>query len=106
MGKRVRPLIQKIDRLAWFKSRKSFPNFTALRKFEWAGYRWAFVWPKPLYELVKEFPIFSDGTATWYEEHPFLTIRPRIVESASPRLLQYPPPLDLLTGVDCCPRLV
>jgi hypothetical protein len=107
MGKSVRALDQKLDRLAYYQARKSTPSFTLKRRFEWAGLRWAFVWPKSLYECWKDFPIFLEfRQSTWCEEHPFLTIRPRIVEVASPYRQHFPPPVSLLTGVDNLPRLV
>lgn len=105
MGKRVRPLEQKLDRETWYRSRRSISSFSMHRRFVWAGMRWAFVWPKSLFGVLKDFPIFSDGTARWYDDHPFLTTRPRIVEVRSPHLLHYPPPVTLLMGADNLPRL-
>jgi hypothetical protein len=106
IGREVSPLEVKLDRETYYKSRRSTPSFTLRRRFEWAGVRWAFVWPKRLFQCWSHLPIFHDGTAHWCEEHPFLTVRPRIVEVASPYLRQFPPPVTLLTGVDNLPRLV
>jgi hypothetical protein len=106
IGKRVRPLEQKLDRETWYKSRRSTPSFSLLRKFKWDGLRWAFVWPKSLYEVIKDFPIFHDGSKVYYTDHPFLVVRPRILEVARPRLRHYPPPVALLMGVDNLPRRI
>jgi len=106
IGKRVRPLEVKIDRESYFKTRRSTPSFSLRRKFVWAGLGWSFVWPKVLFECWKYLPIFLDGNPTWCEEHPFLTVRPRIVEVASPYLRHFPPPVTLLIGADNLPRFV
>jgi hypothetical protein len=104
IGKRVRPLEVKLDREAYFKARRSSTSFSLRRRFEWAGWKWSFVWPRSLFECIKDFPIFHDGLSTWYDEHPFLVVRPRILEVKSPHLRHYPPPVALLLGVDNLPR--
>jgi hypothetical protein len=106
IGKRACPLEVKLDREAFFKARRSIPAVSSCRKFEWRGLRWAFVWPRVLLRCWEDFPIFSDGTASWYEEHPFLTVRPRIVEVPRPYLHRYPPPVSLLMGADNLPRRI
>lgn len=106
IGKRVIPLEVKLDRETWYRSRRTFSEFSARRRFKWGKSRWAFVWPKPLFECIKDFPIFLNGTAKYCDDHPFLTIRHRIVEVASPLLCQFPPPVVLLMGVDNLPRSV
>jgi len=100
LGKEVRPLERLLDRTSWYRTRRSPSSFFFRRRFEWAGWRWAFVWPKVLYECWQDFPIFHDGTSTWCAEHPFLTIRPRIVCGNRPYLRHYPVPATLLIGVD------
>jgi len=106
IGKRVRPLEVKLDRKAYFEARRSTPPHFGSRRFEWAGFRWAFVWPKFLYERCKELPIFHNGDRTWCEDHPFLTLRPRIVQVRLPLRRHFPPPVVLLLGVDNLPCLV
>jgi len=71
IGKRVRPLTVKLDRQAYYRSRRSTPSFSLRRKFDWRGYRWAFVWPKPLLRIWGGLPIFHEGIDSWVEDHPF-----------------------------------
>jgi len=107
IGRRVRPLTVMLDRQAYAKARRSTPPNSLRRRFELRGKSWAFVWPKVLFECWKHLPIFERcGTRTWLGEHPFLTIRPRIVELRRPNLRHYPPPVALLEGADNLPRLI
>jgi len=106
IGRRVRPLEKKLDREAYFKARRSIHPISSCRRFRWCGYRWAFVWPKILHELWKDLPIFDDGLSTWRGEHPFLVVRPRIIEERRPYLHLFPPPVSLLMGADNLPRWI
>jgi len=93
IGKRVRPLEVKLDRKAYFEARRSLPSFSFRRRFKWRGQRWAFVWPKYLLGLWGHLPIFHDGSADWYTDHPFLTTRSKVVQVSGPYLRHYPPPI-------------
>jgi hypothetical protein len=106
IGKRVRPLESSLDREAYFKARRSIRPISSCRKFQWAGLGWAFVWPKELYRCWQDFPIFSNGNSTWVTEHPFLVVRPRIIEESRPYLRLFPPPVSLLMGADNLPRWI
>jgi hypothetical protein len=94
-----RPYTRKLD-MYEFQSRwtQRMNQRTALRRFAWIGYEWAFVWPKSvLREIRQDFPwILMSRTecirTKWLEDHPFLTRRSRVVEIGKVRAMNYPPP--------------
>jgi len=107
IGRRVVPLTEKLDRQAYQKSVKKMGYVTANRRFEWIGMKWAFVWPKAMFEVASLYPqVFLRHNPKWLDNHPFLTTRPHVVEARKVRLKDYPVPLTLLRGVDCLPRFV
>lgn len=102
MGVRVVPVSRKLDRCGYKQAMSRIDPTLLKRRFEWGGVKWAFVWPKPLYDVVKRFDIFRPSSAEWCDDHPFLKTTPVIYASPLP-IPTYPPPLSLLTGVDCLP---
>lgn len=102
-GIKVSPVVRKLDRKSYKQALENIDPALLSRRFSWGGVKWAFVWPKPLYDVVKRFNIFSSGHEEWYQDHPFLTTVPIIFASPLPKS-NYPPPLCLLYGVDCMPR--
>lgn len=103
MGKVVVPLTRKLDRSARPEHEKKLCLLTRSRRFELRGRRWAFVWPKPLYEFCKGFPVFHNGiNDKWFDDHPFLTRRTRVVEVGRPSLPPILIPRIVLRGA-CSP---
>jgi hypothetical protein len=93
---------RRLDLLSWrLHSHDKMPQRTALRRFEWIGYEWAFVWPSSVLRVVRrDFPfILMDRKDCirnkWLEDHPFLTRCPRIVEVGTVRSNFFPPPPSL-----------
>jgi len=105
-GKKVVPLTRKLDRKAYRALTKSMPPKLMRRRFEWRGMKWAFVWPRDLYEMVRDLPVFAPVHTRWFDDHPFLTRCPHIVEVGKARPTFFPPPVCLLRGVDNLPRLI
>jgi hypothetical protein len=92
-GVRVVPFRAKIDRKTYRKQYRRLRSPRLSSRFEWKGWRWAFVWPRELLLRVKStYPWLLDGRTRgkWKDDHPFLTRRPIIVESPPPLPLRNP----------------
>jgi len=93
---------QKLDMYS-FQSRwkEGMPQHIALRRFAFIGFEWAFVWPKSVLRVVRrDFPFVLVPRkdcirAKWFEDHPFLTRRPRVVEVGKVRVEQFSIPPSL-----------
>jgi hypothetical protein len=87
----------KLDRLGYRRSQRRINPSFALRRFLFSGFSWAFVWPRPLFEVLKNFPgLFDRDRGKWRDCHPFLTRRPRLLELGKVRKPLYPPPVSIL----------
>jgi hypothetical protein len=104
-GVRVVPYKGRLDRERYAVDRRRMPKEHALRQFRWVGMRWAFVWPRALYERFRDWPIFYRTETKWLQDHPFLTTRPRVEEVKTARR-DYPPTVDLLIRCDNLPRMI
>jgi hypothetical protein len=102
-GVRIRkPISRKLDKSTYRSLYvKKMPQRMAVRRFEWIGFVWAFVWPSDVLRVVKrDFPfvlmdIRSRTQTKWLDDHPFLTRYPRIVEVGTVRPNHIPPPPSL-----------
>jgi hypothetical protein len=100
MGKRVTPLSRKLVRPSRQWQRKALSSVSSRRRFEWIGLRWAFVWPTALLEVAKQYPsVFARHDTKWFDDHPFLTTRPHVVEVRKVYSIGVGPPCALLQGV-------
>jgi hypothetical protein len=105
-GVKVRAQIVKIDRRA-FKAQKKCGERHLRRRFLWGGRKWVFAWPDKLLEEFKDLgpSVFLESNPLWLDYHPFLQIRPLILEVKEKKSF-WPPPVSLLWGVDNLPRLI
>jgi len=83
LGKKVKPLKEKIDRV-YYKSQKSSKPAGLQKIYQYDGTRWAFVWPKELLVFFQEyFPerLRSCDSSMWMTDNPLLTTRPHFLVS-------------------------
>lgn len=100
MGIRLRPAERKLDRCGYKQAMSKISPQELSRRFSWGGVKWAFVWPKPLFDVAKRFRIFGDVRRKWYDDHPFLHVVPVILASPLPKIF-YPPPPHNVPSSSC-----
>jgi hypothetical protein len=89
-GQNISPVQSRIDRSGAAERRRVLVGYNSVFYYERSPLRWAFVWPKDVYEfLFDEMPGLlateEELQAEWYEDHPFLTVRSDLVKSRAVR---------------------